>query len=263
MGKFWGTASLVIIGILTPLTLLIAISQNAVPGDLFYPVKRGIEGVVLAAASVNPTTKALFKTDLSGRRFTEAYKLLARADTSGLDLFVDEIETTKQAIITIADSRQKQQLQTKLVAKINEYQVKLAQVQTSLTPQTTSTSQSPQQIQQAPQQITPQANTQTSSQTTTSQPTQPAAAQQASGQVIPTQPPLAPPQLSPAARDVTVSKAATSTAFSQAISHTQNRLDRIKKELEEKEHKEKKEKKEKDRDNDNKGKKINSLQDSA
>lgn len=215
MGRFWGTASLVIIGILTPLTLVIAVSQNAVPGDLFYPVKRGIEGVVLAAASVNPTTKVLFKTDLSGRRFIEAYKLLARADTSGLDSFIREVETTQATIVTIADPKQKQELQTKLVAKINEYQVTLARVQTPPTPPRV----------QQPADIP----TQSPIQVITTVPTIPA-------------PPI----------PVVVS---ANPIVQQAISQTQDRLDKIKKEIEEKEKKEKKEREERDHDNKGKKKK--------
>lgn len=123
---------------LLPLTVLILISQNSIPGDLFYPVKRGLENVILAAASVNPATKVAFRTDLTERRFNEAAKmLLAKQDVSGLSDFIQEVETTQQAVDNLSNEADKEQLTEKLVSKIDEYQNKLTQVQVQVvSPQT-------------------------------------------------------------------------------------------------------------------------------
>lgn len=116
---------------LAPPTALVFLSQDSVPGDTFYPVKRGMENVILAAASVNPATRAAFQTNLTGTRFTEAEKLLlVRSDTTGLSTFITEVQTTEQSVSTLSDPTQKQELTTKLLAKIDEYQNKLNQVQT-------------------------------------------------------------------------------------------------------------------------------------
>src|SRR3989338_2294690 len=113
-----------------PVTVLILISQNTIPGDLFYPLKRSMENVVLAAASTHPATKAAFRTDLTERRFDEAEKLLlARADTTGLNSFIEEMQLTQDAIGSISDENAKKDLTEKLIKKIDEYQSKLVEVQ--------------------------------------------------------------------------------------------------------------------------------------
>ncbi|MBI1919134.1 hypothetical protein HYS29_00925, partial [Candidatus Microgenomates bacterium] len=121
MGRVLSGTSYVLLFVLTPLAFLIMLSQNAIPGDLFYPAKRIFEKGILVAAAIHPTTRAMFHTNLSERRFYEAYTMLTRANTSGLDSFVEEIKTTQETIVTIVDSKQKQQLEEKLVAKIDEY----------------------------------------------------------------------------------------------------------------------------------------------
>lgn len=124
-------ASWIILFAFAPLTILVILSQYSYPGDFFYPVKRGMEGVLLAAASVNPTTKAFFHVDLADRRFSEAEKLLlARADTSGLTDLVTEIQNTKAAIQTVSDPVQKKELAQELLTKINEYKSKLIEIRT-------------------------------------------------------------------------------------------------------------------------------------
>lgn len=122
--------SWIIISIFAPITVLIFISQNTIPGDFFYPVKRGLENVVLAGASISPTTSAFFHTDLADRRFGEAEKLLvASADTRGLTDFIDEVQATQFAIDALSESSQKEELTQKLITKIDDYQAKLTQVQ--------------------------------------------------------------------------------------------------------------------------------------
>lgn len=117
--------------LLAPFTVLILLSQNTVPGNLLYPYKRGLEYMILAAVSINPTTKAYFHADLSDRRYTEAEALLlAKKDVSGLTSFVDEVHTTELAINNVSDPVQKQQMQQNLIAKIDDYQNRLTSVQT-------------------------------------------------------------------------------------------------------------------------------------
>ena len=55
--------------ILFPPATLAVLSNNAVPGDAAYPIKRTLEDVIYAAASINPTSKAWFSAARSDRRY--------------------------------------------------------------------------------------------------------------------------------------------------------------------------------------------------
>lgn len=127
---------------LAPLTILILFSQNSVPGDFVYPVKIGLEDIILAAASVSPSTRVAFRTDLTQRRFAEAQQLLVtKGDTSAYSGFVSEIDSAQQDLSTLSNSQDKIQNSDKLLAKIDQYQAQLSQVQNQI--QIAQTSQTP------------------------------------------------------------------------------------------------------------------------
>lgn len=113
-----------------PFTILILLSQNSIPGDVFYPVKRGLENMILVAASVSPTTRVAFRTDLTGRRFSEAQQLLAtRADTAAFSDFISEVNSTQQDLSKLSNSQDKIKNADKLIAAIDQYQIQLSQAQ--------------------------------------------------------------------------------------------------------------------------------------
>lgn len=131
--KFITIGSWIFLIIFLPVTVLIFLSQDSVQGEAFYPFKRGLENVVLAAASVNPVTRAAFRTDLADRRFTEAEKLLlASSNTGGLEDFVTGIHTAQTEIATISDPVKKQELQQKIQTSITGYGKKLDAVREQL-----------------------------------------------------------------------------------------------------------------------------------
>lgn len=135
--SFFSAATLIVPLLFAPFTALILLSQNTVPGNLLYPYKRGLEVMILAAASLNPATKAYFHAGLSDRRYTEAESLLlAKKDISGLTSFVDEVKVTETAIANVSDPRQQEQMQQDLIAKIDDYQNRLAKVQTQVVSET-------------------------------------------------------------------------------------------------------------------------------
>lgn len=118
---------------LLPVTVLILLSQNTLPGDFFYPVKRGMENIVLVASAVSPSTKAAFRTDLTQRRFGEAQELLvSKADTSAYNDFVVEVLDAKKEISKLSDPKEKAQKTKVLLSKIDEYQAQLTQVQNQI-----------------------------------------------------------------------------------------------------------------------------------
>lgn len=130
MRKYLDLTSWILLFFFAPFTVLILLSQNSIPGDFFYPVKRGLENIILVTASVSPTTKVAFRTDFTQRRFTEAQQLLVlRADTTGFSDLVTEVSSTQQELSTVSNSQDKIQNADKIIAKIEEYQVQLSQTQ--------------------------------------------------------------------------------------------------------------------------------------
>lgn len=128
----------ILIVLLAPFTVAAIISQNAIPGDSLYPLKRSLENMVLTAAAVSPATRAAFRTDLANRRFIEAQKLLVdKRDASGLTDFVSEIQITQLELQRVSDPKQKEELTKKLIVSIAQYEEKLSYVQTQIATVTT------------------------------------------------------------------------------------------------------------------------------
>jgi hypothetical protein len=116
--------------VLTPVTFVGILSQNSIPGELLYSVKRGYEGTALAFASLAPETKASYTTSLATVRFTEAEKLLlVNSDTQGLATLVEQVQTAQDNVAAVQNSPQKEELEQKLIASIDTYQASLLKVQ--------------------------------------------------------------------------------------------------------------------------------------
>ncbi len=210
MKRFFSTASFVIPILFVPLTVLILFSQNTVPGNLLYPYKRGLEVIILAAASLNPTTGAYFHTNLSDRRYAEAESmLLAKNDISGLSTFVDEVTVTQLAITEISDPKKQQELNAVLIAQIDAYQSGLTKVQTQVNEPTVIPSPSPTIFQKTPQ-LTKEQDVPTVTSVIIMQPTNTPTV--VAPQVVPPPPP-------------------SSAPVSVAIDRTQERLEKIKEEV--------------------------------
>lgn len=119
--------------LLAPLTVLILLSQNSVPGDFLYPYKRGLENTILAAASVSPATRVAFRTDLTERRFDEAeVLLLANQDIRGVREFVSEITTTHEELQAIDNLNEKKNLQLEFNISVDKYNERLKGIQAKL-----------------------------------------------------------------------------------------------------------------------------------
>ncbi len=133
MKQYLDLTSWILLFFFAPFTVLILLSQNSIPGDFFYPVKRGLENIILAAASVSPTTKVAFRTGLTQTRFTEAQQLfVSKADTTAFTDFVTEVSSTQKELSTVSNSQDKIQGADKAIAKIEEYQTQLTQLQTQV-----------------------------------------------------------------------------------------------------------------------------------
>lgn len=131
--KILSIGSWVFLFALAPVTVIILLSQNAVPGDAFYPAKRGMENVILAAASVHPATRVAFRADLTDRRFSEAETLLlAKQDTAGLTQFIIADVKADRELRALDDIVEKNRLQEKVKQSFVEYDQRLLAVETQL-----------------------------------------------------------------------------------------------------------------------------------
>ncbi len=131
IGKFLSVGTWIILFALAPLTVLIFLSQDSIPGDTFYPVKRGMENVILAAASVNPVTRAAFSTDLTTARFKEAQSLvISKSNASGLATFIDDVQSVQLEVANLKDDTQRTKAEEKLISKLEEYQTGLSTLET-------------------------------------------------------------------------------------------------------------------------------------
>lgn len=127
--QIFNVSSWTLLFLLAPFTVFVFISQNAVPGDAFYPLKRRLEDVVLVAAAAHPATRVAFRTNLTKRRFGEAETLLlARLDTAGLDNFVEEVQAARGEAEAITDPVKKEELVQKLDNSLSEYTQRLTTV---------------------------------------------------------------------------------------------------------------------------------------
>lgn len=130
--------------IITALTLLLAIllfppatlaliSNNAVPGDTTYPLKRGLEDVIYAVASLNPTTRAFFAAARSDRRFEEIKTLVSsgRSVKDSLQELVIQTDIAVKQIQKVEDPQKKKELIANLKQSIEKYDQGLTQMQKS------------------------------------------------------------------------------------------------------------------------------------
>jgi hypothetical protein len=129
MKKFLNTVFTGMVVLLAIPTILILASWNALPGDFLYPVKTGLEDIVLALTIRTPLASA-FSIKFTDRRFSEATRLLAKkGSTIGYGLLVEEAQQTKDIIVKKQDVTKA----SELVTKIEEYQKNIEEKQLTIT----------------------------------------------------------------------------------------------------------------------------------
>ena len=144
MTRLLSILTIILAIILFPPAALALVSNNAIPGDATYPIKRSLEDVIYAAASLNPTTKAWFAAARSDRRFKEFITLVAQGKSVSrtLNELVTQTETAASDIKKIDDPIKRQDLVNQLSESIDKYDQKLGEVSHStviITPQPTVT----------------------------------------------------------------------------------------------------------------------------
>ena len=116
--------------LLSPPAVLALISNDAVPGEATYPIKRTLEAGILIVASVHPTTKAMFTAERSDRRFREVTTLIESGDrgqnvTQTLGEFIKQTREAAKDIKEIKNPIVKKERVVKLKESIIEYKAGL------------------------------------------------------------------------------------------------------------------------------------------
>lgn len=145
MAKLLTIISLILALLLFPPAALALISNNAVPGDRTYPIKRGLEDVIFSVASINPVSKAWFSAARSDRRFREINILVTngkKADQT-LSELVTQTQTTADQIASVSDQTQKEKLVEQLSQSIDKYDKGLEQLSNQPTTNPTSPTSNP------------------------------------------------------------------------------------------------------------------------
>ena len=130
MAKILSIVILVLVVVLFPPAALALVSNNAVPGDATYPIKRGLENIIYAVASLNPNTKAMFAKARSDRRFQEITVLLTQGKQTKqtLNELVEQTQTAADQINQVSNPNDKKQLIKQLSDSIVKYDQGLSKV---------------------------------------------------------------------------------------------------------------------------------------
>lgn len=122
--------SLILALVLFPPASLALVSNNAVPGDVTYPIKRTLEDGIYAIASLNPITRAWFSAARSDRRFKEFSTLITQGKSASntLNELVVQTEVAASEIKKINDPIRRQQLLNQLSQSIDKYDQKLEEI---------------------------------------------------------------------------------------------------------------------------------------
>lgn len=130
MIKLLSTLSLILAIALSPPAALAVVSNNAVPGDLTYPIKRRLESMIYAVASLNPTAKTWFAGARSDRRYQEITILATKGKKMKQTLqdLVEQTQITADQISQVSDPAEKEKLINQLSDSIAKYDAGLAQI---------------------------------------------------------------------------------------------------------------------------------------
>jgi hypothetical protein len=129
MAKIIGILTMFLLLVISPPAVLAYISQDALPGDATYPVKRKLEDGILFAASFHPYTKSLFSVAQSQRRFEESKGLLNKNApvSDALAELVSQTSIAAEDINNLKDRNQKIIVAKKLADSIEKYNKTLDQ----------------------------------------------------------------------------------------------------------------------------------------
>lgn len=125
MLKLLSISVLVLTVVLFPPAALAYFSQDAIPGETLYPVKRKLEEGILLIAKATPTTRSWFNSALVQRRYNETRALISKKDNDAaaqsLDELIDQTSVAVAEISQVQSSSQKRAFASNLSESMEEY----------------------------------------------------------------------------------------------------------------------------------------------
>lgn len=161
--------------VLVPGTALGYFAETSLPNMPLYPVKRGLESVVLTLTSFSKNAKTLYEINLANVRLQETKQLVASKegitthDLSQFDAVMAQLTEANASVATVSNISQKQAMRQQLTQTKEAYKQQLAQIQQQLQNSSTSTQNPPssEQTKQTSDQTTTPQDTHTSQTDTT------------------------------------------------------------------------------------------------
>lgn len=126
--------------VLFPPAALAYISQDAIPGDSTYPIKRTLEKGILFLSAITPQTKALFSVSASKTRTREIKKLLNKGDNAydTLKELIAQNDVALQEIRLVSNAKQQQEYLASLADTLKQNNQELTSSYNKLKPKSSS-----------------------------------------------------------------------------------------------------------------------------
>lgn len=130
-------ATWVLLILLVPGTVLGYFAEKSYPGQVLYPMKRGIEQMVLLVESVAPYSRSSYLQTLANTRIQETNDLIAYSGSSAniptlgnesLSNVVFSVQEAESAIAQIQDPQARMKAREQLATSIQSYKSQLTQI---------------------------------------------------------------------------------------------------------------------------------------
>ena len=124
--KVFDVASVLLIGVLAPITVGVLISANALPGQTTYPLKLSLENMAVFVSQVHEPTEMELRLAVLDRRYQEARTLLEdEGSPRGYEHFADAAQATQRAVLGLKDSELQEYYREELAEDLGRYQRRL------------------------------------------------------------------------------------------------------------------------------------------
>lgn len=112
--------------VLTPVTISVLVSTDALPGDTTYPLKLSLENMAVFLSQVHPETGMEMRLVVLDRRYQEAKELLElEGSARGYKYFAEAAENTQRAILGIKDDDVREHYREELAKDLSRYNAEL------------------------------------------------------------------------------------------------------------------------------------------
>jgi len=126
LGKILNTVTLLLMGVLIPITLGVIVSVTALPGDTTYPLKLSLENMAVFLSQAHPATEMELRLVVLNRRYQEARDLLEKEGSArGYKHFSDAAVTTSRAVLGMQDGDLQERYEEELAEDLRRYNTEL------------------------------------------------------------------------------------------------------------------------------------------